>query len=132
MPALTSITVQDRETVPVDHVYVPSTPDGDIKKWRVSDGVPFGDETLNMSSRVTGNGVYKSQISMEDPVIVTETINGVDRSTKERFGSVTTTYMFSKDSTEQERANLVGKHHNLTNPSQTFVNDVIVGLEGMY
>jgi len=132
MPALTSITVQDRETTPVDHIYVPSAPDGDVQNFRVASGVPFGAETLSISSRITATGIRKVQVRLVDPVIATETINGVDSSKFLRDARITVSLSFAAESTLQERQNAVGKTANLLSASQAFMNLVLTDLEGMY
>jgi len=132
MPALTSISVLDRESTPLAHVYVPSAPDGDVQQFRVSSGVPFGAETLSISSRITATGIRKVQVRLVDPVIATETINGVDSSKLLRDARITVSLSFAAESTLQERENAVGKCANLLAESQTFMDAVLTDLEGMY
>jgi len=132
MPAITSITVDDREDTPISHVYTPTAPDGSVRKWIVSDGVPMGDEKLSMSVTKTASNQHKVRIRMVDPIVVTETINAVDRYKVERAGFASLEFTFGNNSTTQERKNLVGKLANLLASSQTFVMDVCEDLEGMY
>lgn len=132
MPSLTTISVVDRETTPVTHTYTPGAPKGDVYTWTESDGVPIGDNKLSVSSTKTGSGTYKVRIRMADPVVVTETINGVDRSKVERTAYTSLEFTFGSDSTTQERSNLVGKLADLLASDQTFMTAVMEDLEGIY
>lgn len=132
MPALTSITVDDRESTPVSHTYNPTTPKGNVWNWVNSDGVPIGDEQLSLSITKTPSGKYKVRWKLADPVVVTETINGVDRPSVERTAYAEIHFTFDEDSSAQERKNLVGKTYNLLASGQAFTTSVNEDLEGVY
>jgi hypothetical protein len=132
MPALTTITVNDREDTPVAHTYTPGAPSKGVYEFVNSDGVPIGDEKLTVSISPTGNGNIRTRIRMMDPIVVTETINGVDRPKVERTAYASLEFTFSDRSSKQERENLVGKLANALSESQTFMMSVCTDLEGIY
>lgn len=79
---ITTIVVPDAASTPVNHTFVPNKIDGDTAKWvEKSASHPSGYWTLAVSLRdpVSSNGsrVYRSQISLIKPTLVTEVINGV-------------------------------------------------------
>jgi hypothetical protein len=132
MPSVTNITVNDREATPVAHVYTPQTRKGDVWYWARRDGTPLGDETLTMSIVQTAGGLYKVRLRMVDPVVVTETINGISVPKIERSNFVSSEFTFSERSSLQERKNIVGKFANAFATSQTFILNVVQDLEGIH
>lgn len=133
MPAITSITVNDRESTPVAHTYDPAGPSSNgTFEWQEFDGVPMGNGKFTLSVRKNANGIFKCRMRLEHPVVVTETINGVDRLELERVATADTTFSFSDDSTLQERKNLVGVFANMLAESVTFIDDVVTGLKSPY
>lgn len=79
---ITTITVPDAATTPVNHSFTASKIDGDTARWNEKSAThASGYWTLAISLRdpVGSNGsrVYRSQLSFNMPVLVTEVINGV-------------------------------------------------------
>lgn len=132
MPSLTTISVNDRESTPVAHVYESQGKDANgVVSLAVPASVKIGEEKLRVSTRISGSN-RKVRWLMTDPVLVTETINGVDRSVVERTGFANLEFTFHETSTTQERANLVGKLANLLLASQTDATSVNVDLESVW
>lgn len=132
MPNLTSIAVNDRESTPVTHTYEPQGIDSNgVGRLAVPASVKIGEEKLSLSIRQSGTK-WKVRAVMTDPVLVTETINGVDRNEVERVGIANIEFTFDERSTTQERANLVGKLANLLGQSTGFPNDIFVDLESFW
>lgn len=104
MPARSNITINDGETTPVAHTFVPRTgPAGSALPFVEPGNSPIGDKILTIASRMaTRRRVVKK---LTCPVVSTETINGVSRPTLERAAFSTHEYSFDKNSTKQERKN---------------------------
>lgn len=106
MPNMTSITVNDGEATPVAHIFVPKGIDGKgVARFRASTGVPIADENLAISLRES-SGKVRPRISLAVPVVVTETINGVDEPKIDRAGFGDCSFTFSAKSTKAERRNV--------------------------
>lgn len=133
MPAFSSITVNDRESTPVAHTFTPDSKDqAGVATYRESDGVPAGDNLITLSRRRLPSGLWKTRMVVTMPVMVTETINGVDRETVERIGKADVTFTYSDSSSLQERQNLVGILANALAASVSQVDDVVTALEAIY
>lgn len=131
MPQLAPVTVSDRAATPVDITYVPSTKEGDTAVFLASEGIPVGDKKLTVTLRKSG-GRVKAKLVFTDPVLVTETINGVARPSVDRSAFATLELSFAATSTAQERKDLVGKMASALDTSQTQLMGVLQDLEGMY
>lgn len=133
MPARTTITVEDREDTPVSFDYIPAGNGANGEAvFRSSDGTLIGDKLITVSNRLNGGGKRVMRIRLVDPVIVTETINGVSRSVEERAAYATLDLKFDEDSTTQERKNLVGKLADLLDSDQTFMMKVLQDAEHIW
>jgi hypothetical protein len=128
MPQLTAFSLNDRETVPVAHAFVPNGAPGGVGKMVRSNGIPVGNEVLTLSTRPVGKR-YKGKIVIAVPVVQTQTINGVSTPTVVRTAYIECNTTFDETSTEQERANVVGMLYNALAPSNTVVNSTLVKLE---
>lgn len=132
MPALTSITVQDRESTPVDHTFIPDGENNGVFRFTESDGVPVGDNTLTIAKTVTGAMKRKVRLRLALPQVASEVINGVSSPKVVRTAYADLTLSFDAESTTQERENAVGILHNLLDSNSTLVNSVVTELEGLY
>lgn len=131
MPALSNIAVNDRESTPVTHTFVPRGSKGDgVQLFVNSSGVPIGDEKLTVSLRESGART-RVRIVLTDPVTVTETINGVDRVQVERVSIANLQLTFDERSTLQERKNLVGMLANALASGAT-LDPVLTQLQDFY
>nr|APG77002.1 hypothetical protein [Beihai levi-like virus 23] len=131
MPARTILTIDDGASTPVAHTYKPSGSQPGTAVLVESDGVPVGDKVITIDPKLASNGDRKVKLGNYQPVTVSETINGVARETLERRSSSVTTFTFAKDSTVQERANVVAILRNLLD-DQAFVQKVLVDGEGIW
>jgi len=132
MPALSTITINDRETTPVPHAYAPQLEKDGVFTFLVRDGVPLGDEKLTVSNVTTQNGTVKVRLRLVDPILFTQTVQGIERQTLERTAYASVEFSFDQRSTLQERKNLVGKMANLLDSSQTDVMAICQDLEAFY
>jgi hypothetical protein len=128
MPAQSSIVVDDRESTPVAHTFAPRGSTADIATYREAGTVPVGEPTLTVRSRKS-NGQYYVRLVLTVPVVVTETISGVDRSVVERVSLVDANFRFHESSTLQERKNVVGMFSNMLSASQAQLNPVLTELD---
>lgn len=131
MPALTTLTINDRESTPVAHVFNPAAPQGDVAVFNGTGATLFGRENLTISARQSA-GKLRVRMVITDPVVVTETINGVDRSTVSRVAIGEVKLTFDESSTLQERKNLVGLIANAMADSQTDLSLVFTQGESFY
>ncbi|DAD52734.1 TPA_asm: coat protein [ssRNA phage SRR7976323_2] len=132
MPALTTITVNDRETTPVAHAYVPSRRSNDgVNTFLRTGDSPAGREKLSISLRSSSDKT-KARIVLAMPTVVDETINGVVRKSVIRTAYADLTLTYDNLSTLQERKNLVGLVANLLATSQTAVDTVVTQLDDFY
>lgn len=131
MPQLQSISLNDRETVPVAHAFTPrDVIDGTGTVVRYT-GILTGEETLTVSSRRSG-GKLRAKLTLKVPVVQTETINGISTPKVVRTSFVACDFVFDETSTEQERKNLIGMMQDAFTPAKLLVNDAIVKGEGIY
>lgn len=131
MPQLQAISLNDRETTPVAHAFVPRDIQSGVGTVVRSSGVPVGEETLTVSTRKSG-GRYRSKILLKMPVVQTETINGIATPKVVRNAFAEVNFTFEESSSEQERKNIVGMIADALAPTKTLVNDAVVKLEGIY
>jgi len=133
MPALASITINDRETTPVAHTFVPTDGGGSTGVAVVEEmaAIPEGNKSLSISRRKAGSK-FKVRLVLKDPIVVTETINGVARSVVDRTSYADLTFTFDSRSSLQERKNTVGMLYNALASSVTLVDGVVTKLESVY
>nr|APG77178.1 hypothetical protein [Shahe levi-like virus 2] len=132
MPAIQSIVLTDRETTPINHTFIPRnvTSDG-IGETYESKGVPIGEPTFKVSLRKTNAG-YKGTLKLQVPVVQDQVINGITAPIVVRTSYVTCEFSFDKESSLQERNNVVGMIASSLDKSKVLVNDVLVKLEHVY
>lgn len=131
MPAYDDIAIVDREDTPVTHTFTPRAPSNGVAVFKNTSGVPIGDETITLSSRLSGSKL-KNRLVLSVPIMVTETINGVSVPKVDRVSYADLTLTFAESSTLQERQNVVGMLADALAEDQTLVDGVLTGLEGVY
>jgi len=131
MAQRTTISVDDRESTPVTHNFVPVGDNGNMALFRENGVVPEVDSKLNISWKFDGSK-KKVRLTLAVPKAVTETINGVDRTTSQFVNYGDVTFTFSSQSTLQERKNLVGMFADALSASQTVVDSTVTGLEEIW
>lgn len=132
MPQLTSLAIDDRETTPVTHTFVPRSLENGVALFVETDGTPIGDSSVTVSMRKSGLDKFKARIVLAVPVVVDETINGVVDPKVARVGYADVTFTFASKSSLQERKNVVGMLADALAADQTFIDSVCTGLEGIY
>jgi hypothetical protein len=108
---ITTITVPDAATTPVNHTFGPNKIDGDTARWNEkSASHASGYWTLALSLRdpagSNGSRVYRSQLSLNVPVLVTEVINGVSVPKVAYTMRANVELILPQDSTLQNRKDL--------------------------
>lgn len=131
MPSLQNVTVNDRETTPVSHVFVPRDVKDGVGLVVRSTGVPVADEQLTVVSRKSGTK-FKSRVTLSVPVAVATTVNGVTTYSIARYARAMVEFTFDETSTTQERTNLVGMLQNSLGTGVNLVHKAVVDLEGIY
>lgn len=131
MPQLAPVTLTDRETTPVAHVFTPQGINENVGILVNTGGVPVGNERLGISMRYTGNR-YKAVLTLQVPVVGIEVVNNVSNPKILRTSYVEATFSFANTSTLQERKNVVGMFANALGASQTLVDSVLTKLESVY
>lgn len=113
MGAISTITLADGETTPVNHDFVPVRVDGDIASYlEKSNSAAIGWWPMQISLRApvrsrNGASVYRCGLKLTIPVVQTETINGVDVPSVTRTLRANVELVLPTASTTQERDNLV-------------------------
>lgn len=133
MPQLQSIVLTDRATTPVNHTFVPQGIDAKTGVASVveSTGVPIGLPRMTISMRPGDR--YRGRLTLVVPVVQSVTdASGVTKPIVVRSASFFGDFVFSDESTEAERANLVGMVASALASAKVLVNDTLVKLEGVY
>jgi len=133
MPALSPITVLDRQTVPVAHVFEPngSMANG-VHSFIQTDGVPIGDSLLTVSSRKTSANKTVVLWRLAVPVTKTETVNGIDSEVVIRTAYAECKFTFDESSTLAERQDTAGKIESLIKADNALSNAIITQLQKFY
>jgi hypothetical protein len=131
MGQITTITLNDAESTPVAHVFLPRKVVGDVAHFvEKSDSRPMGFKPLVMSHRSpdSGNGssVVRDRITLSIPVV--ETVDGVD--TVVRTAVFDCEFRTSVAATEQERDNLITMSVDLL--TDTLTRDMVVSGNNIY
>lgn len=131
MPQLQQLVLTDRAATPVAHTFTPVDIQQNVGTVSERTGSPVADPVYSISNRRSGDN-FKVTIKMSVPVVQNETINGIIRPIVVRSAYVQATFTFSKDSTEEERDNVVGMFADSFDTGKALVNDTLVKLEGVY
>lgn len=134
MGAIATITVAD--ATPTNHDFVPTAVGADgVARWNErSATVPAGFWPLSLHLRPPVPGatspMYKATLAVAVPVMVTETINGVARSTTEYTNRAEVTFLIHANSVLADRQHLNAILRNLLNHAS--VKDVVESLNTVY
>lgn len=132
MPQAANITINDRESTPVAHIFTPSGVKDQVATFvNLNATMITARERLSLSWR-TNAGKHKVRLVLMAPVVATETINGVSVPKQLRVGFADLTLTFADTSTLQERKNIVGLLANALASSQAVVDPVLTNVEGLY
>lgn len=133
MSGATSFAVNDREATPVAHTFNPNgfSADNRVAFFKKEGTTNIEDEKFSISWRES-NTKRIVRMKLELPVVVTETINGVNVPKLTRMAIADASFSFSTSSSEQERKNLVGIFANAMAASVTIIDDTLVGNEAIW
>lgn len=131
MAQLSAITLNDRETTPVGHIFTPNGITNDVGELIRSTGVPLANERMTLSCKRNGKKI-RAKVVLTIPVVATETINGVSRPVVVRTSYAEATFTYDDTSTTQERKNLVGMLSAALAAAKPVVEPTIVDLEKVF
>jgi len=130
MPQLQALTLTDRQTSPVAHTFQPESISQNVGSVVENKDVPIGNPRYSLSLQTSK--AYKGTLKFAVPVVVTQTINGVNTPVVARTSYVNCEFEFDKTSSEQERKDVVGMFQSSLAPGAVLVNDMLVKLQGVY
>jgi len=136
MPTLANITIIDRASTPVSHVFKPvdlKSGIGYLAEDR-ADGSAVGQNLLQASSQVQPSKRIKSQAKITIPKVVVETVNGVSVNKIVDTSYITVTCDYGSQFTAAERDAILGMVPKLadTAANQPILQKVMVGAERFY
>lgn len=130
MPQLLPLTINDGATTPVAHTFNPVGIDSEgVARFRETATVAIGDSFITVK-RSTSGTKDKVRVVLSRPVVVSETINGVDVPKLERIAFGEFTLSFDRTSTSKERDDLAAMMANALQHS--VMQQVIVDREHFY
>jgi hypothetical protein len=132
MAQAASITINDRESTPVAHAFVPQKIETELATFAQLNGSPLKANVLSISRRSTESGLVKVRLRLAMPVVSTDTSTGVEINTLLRTAYADLQVTFAPDSTLQERKNLIGIFANGLAESQTVLDSTLTGLENVF
>lgn len=135
MAAFQNVTLTDRASTPVNHIFVPNGYEAkDVAAFieSASGGVPEGSSRLTASVRKTPAGNYKVALKLDVPVLVTEVVNGVSINKIDSIDRAEVTFTYSGKSTTARRNNVAGMTESALKSTQALLNDLIVNLNPAY
>lgn len=132
MPNITNVVLKDRASTPVSHTFTPKNVSNGVGTLVESSGVPYGNPTFDISMKENNAGNYVGRLTLSVPTLGTEVVNGLAAPTIIRKQVARVEFRFDRTSTLDERKNLVGMLADSLAASQTFVNQVLTGPEGVW
>lgn len=133
MPQLQATVLQDRRTTPVSHTFTPRDITGGVGTVIESSGIPIGNNRLSVAlSQVQTSGRYKATVKLAMPVVQTQVVNGVSTPVVVRTAYADLTFTYESSSSTQERDDIVALVRAALDPTKVLINDVVVGLQGVY
>lgn len=134
MAQMQNLILMDRTPVtPIAHTFVPrgKSPDNAVAILAESNGTLIGENRVSLSMRETGDKV-KIRLVVAMPVVQTVTVDGIAKPTVLRRAVADLSVTYAKDSTEQERKDLVGLLQSSLDPDKVFINDTVINLNAPY
>ena len=133
MPAMANVVPTDRATTPVNHTFTPVGAEGEAGGRYGKAGLSsIGDYLFKINPRKTASGRRKIDLDLVIPVLVTETINGVNSYKVTRTSRATASFDFPPDVTQQERKDIVGMMATALAAATTQVNSVLADGENVW
>ncbi len=133
MPAMANVVLTDRAGTPVNHTFTPQGNEGDAGgRYAKAASSSIGDYTFKISPRRTPSGRRKIDLDLSIPVLVTETVNGVNNYVVARTSRASATFDFPPDSTLQERKDIVGMLYTALAAATTQVDSVLTVGENVW
>lgn len=136
MPPKQSIQVTDRAATPVNFTLLPTSLSGknlDVFRVAVADasGNLLSERSMTFRT-IRAQGRFKTTIRLAYPIVVNETINGVQVPKVARTAYIDSTFNFPGDSTLQERNDAVGMFASAMAVNKPLFHDTVVKGEGIY
>lgn len=133
MPAMANVVLTDRAGTPVNHTFNPVGSEGESGgRYAKAAASSIGDYSFTINPRRTPSGRRKIDLSLSLPVLVTETINGVNSYAVARASRATCTFDFPPDSTLQERKDIVGMMYTALAAATSQVDSVLTAGENVW
>jgi hypothetical protein len=132
MPAITSFTINDRESTPVAHTFEPVSFDGVKAVFAENGASAIADKVISLISRTTTGGYRKVSAKVAVPTVSVDSSSGVDISTLLRKAHVTVECTFAEDATDQEMKNAVAFAAGIISESNTLLDPVLTERENLY
>lgn len=133
MPSIQSLVITDRQGTPVNHTLLPVGEKDGKANLALADasGAVLTEKRFSIQAK-RGNGRTRVEMKLEIPVIVTETINGVSSPKVARKSLVDCAFIFSDESTQAERNDVVGMFASALATNKPLTNDVLVKGEAVW
>lgn len=132
MPALVTLTANDRKATPAAHAFVPNRElESGAFQFLTAGTSGVDREKLTVSSRTT-ESKDKVRVVLSLPTVVDETVNGISQKKIVRTAYADLSITFDRAATDQERKDLIGILANLLPVSQTALDPVLRGVESFY
>ncbi len=133
MPAMANVILTDRAGTPVNHTFTPVGAEGESGgRYSKAAASSIGDYVFKISPRRTPAGRRKIDLDLSIPVLVTETVNGVNSYVVARTSRASVTLDFPPDSTLQERKDIVGMMYTALAAATAQVDSVITVGENVW
>lgn len=133
MPSIQNLVLTDRSTpTPVAHTFTPSNVSGGVGTVVESNGQKIADSEFTISMKESATGRFNGKTKLAIPMVVMETVNGVTLPKIVDYNYVEVRASFSKWSTTQDRANIIGMTQNSLDTGKTLVHKTFIDLEGVY
>lgn len=131
MPQSQTITLDDRESTPVTHSFEPNGRENGVAIFATREGTLDGANRLTMAARSTAARA-RCDLRLSMPVVVTETVNGVADNKIARTNRATVQFDFARNSTLQERKNLIGLIEKALSVSETDIDTFLTQAENFH
>jgi len=133
MPSMANVILTDRASTPVNHTFTPQGSEGDAGgRYTKAAASSLGDYVLKINPRKTPGGRRKIDVDLSLPVLVTETINGVNSYAVARTSRASATFDFPPDVTLQERKDIVGMLYTALASATTQFDSVLTVGENVW
>jgi hypothetical protein len=133
MPSMANVILTDRAGTPVNHTFTPQGSEGDSGgRYAKAAASSLGDYVFKINPRQTPGGRRKVDLALSLPVLVTETINGVNSYAVARTSRASASFDFPPDATLQERKDIVGMLYTALATATTQCDSVLTVGENVW